>query len=70
VQGEQLYARWRCPLSIPGRRRSENPGGVDGGEVAAEADREPAVGLFELVEVDGLSQQPVGVGVAWGAGYP
>ena len=49
-----------------GGRRSENACSVDGGEIAAEADREPAVGLLELVEVDGLLQLPVGVGVSWG----
>src|SRR5450755_123084 len=65
LQGEQLDARWRGAFSIPGGRWPEDPGGVDGGEVAAEADREAAVRLLELVEVDGLLQLPVGVGVTW-----
>ena len=53
---------------VPGDGRSEDARSVDGGEVAAEPNREPPVGLLELVMVDGVLELPVGVGVAGGAG--
>ena len=63
VQLEDPYGGGRVVLVVERGRRSEDPRGVDAGEVAAEVVGEPPVGLFERVDADRVLKAPVGVQV-------